>query len=199
MGSKLHYALDGFYRRIVRLRAQTSWPTEPLQSPTPRSSMWRQRHPLRSRCSQRRARRLRESKPITALRRGLRCWSALQAAAPFDNHELLRFFINFRTYSRFGKSFSNKQSLRVLRSASRNAMAQPPTRTVTAAGIDLIVVELYDRRQGPANPLLEWCFQSELENYLYLSTRTGRREAPSSTSSPVLGRTDSPSACVGRQ
>jgi hypothetical protein len=51
-------------------------------------------------------------------------------------------------------------------------MAQPPTRTVTAAGIDLIVVELYDRRQGPANPLLEWLFQSELENYLYSNWQT---------------------------
>ena len=51
-------------------------------------------------------------------------------------------------------------------------MAQPPTRTVTAAGIDLIVVELYDRRQGPANPLLQWLFQSELENYLYSNWQT---------------------------
>ena len=51
-------------------------------------------------------------------------------------------------------------------------MAQPPTRTVTAAGIDLIVVELYDRRQALANPLLEWCFQSELELYLYSNWQT---------------------------
>ena len=44
-------------------------------------------------------------------------------------------------------------------------------RTVTAAGIDLIVVELCDR-QGLGNPLREWCFQSELENYLYSSWQT---------------------------
>ena len=45
-------------------------------------------------------------------------------------------------------------------------------RTVTAAGIDLFVVELCDRRQGLGNPLREWCFQSELENYLYSNWQT---------------------------
>jgi hypothetical protein len=51
-------------------------------------------------------------------------------------------------------------------------MAEPNMRTVTAAGIDLIVVELCDRRQGLGDPLLEWCFQSELENYLYSNWQT---------------------------
>ena len=51
-------------------------------------------------------------------------------------------------------------------------MAEPNMRTVTAAGIDLFVVELCDRRQGLGNPLREWCFQSELENYLYSNWQT---------------------------
>jgi len=45
-------------------------------------------------------------------------------------------------------------------------------RTVTAAGIELIVVELCDRRHGLGNPIREWCFQSELENYLYSNWQT---------------------------
>ena len=51
-------------------------------------------------------------------------------------------------------------------------MAAPPMRTVTAAGIELIVVELCDRRHGLGNPIREWCFQSELENYLYSNWQT---------------------------
>jgi hypothetical protein len=51
-------------------------------------------------------------------------------------------------------------------------MAEPHMRTVTATGIDLIVVELCDRRQGLGDPLREWCFQSELENYLYSNWQT---------------------------
>ena len=45
-------------------------------------------------------------------------------------------------------------------------------RTVTAAGIELIVVDLCDRRHGLGNPIREWCFQSELENYLYSNWQT---------------------------
>ena len=45
-------------------------------------------------------------------------------------------------------------------------------RTVTAAGIELIVVELCDRRHGLGNPIREWCFQSEHENYLYSNWQT---------------------------
>ena len=45
-------------------------------------------------------------------------------------------------------------------------------RTVTAAGIDLIVIQLRDRRQGLGDPIQEWCFQTELENYLYSNWQT---------------------------
>ena len=44
--------------------------------------------------------------------------------------------------------------------------------TVTAAGIELTVVQLHDRRQSLAAPIQQWCFQSELENYLYANWQT---------------------------
>ena len=47
--------------------------------------------------------------------------------------------------------------------------------TVTAAGIELTVVQLHDRRQSPAAPIQQWCFQSELENYLYANWQTKER------------------------
>ena len=51
-------------------------------------------------------------------------------------------------------------------------MATPPMHTVTAAGIELTVVQLHDRRQSLAAPIQQWCFQSELENYLYANWQT---------------------------
>ena len=51
-------------------------------------------------------------------------------------------------------------------------MAAPPMHTVTAAGIELTVVQLHDRRQSLAAPMQQWCFQSELENYLYSNWQT---------------------------
>ena len=46
-------------------------------------------------------------------------------------------------------------------------------RTVVAwAALELTVVRLPDRRPGAANALQEWCFQSELENYLYANWQT---------------------------
>ena len=46
-------------------------------------------------------------------------------------------------------------------------------RTVVAgAALELTVVSLPDRRQGGANAIQDWCFQSELENYLYANWQT---------------------------
>ena len=53
-------------------------------------------------------------------------------------------------------------------------MATPPMRTVVAwAALELTVVRLPDRRQDAANAIpKEWCYQSELENYLYANWQT---------------------------
>ena len=51
-------------------------------------------------------------------------------------------------------------------------MATPPMRTITPTGVELTVVQLRDRRQGLGSPIQEWCFQSELENYLYANWQT---------------------------